>query len=116
MHLLDKRTVLVHGLALTPKANRPPATNVVLHYCLPNIQLFLFSKTLSGEQLSSVSGLHWRSSPITGKGDLLDEIQYVRSKLGTERKLIYKMVTPNAADMLRLEYGSGQFKESGVDP
>ncbi len=115
MHLLDKRTVLVHGLALTPKAisllNQRGASLIAC----PTSNYFLFSKALSGEQFASVQRIALGSdSPITGKGDLLDEIQYVRSKLGLDANSIYKMVTSNAADMLRLEYGSGQLKESGV--
>ena len=47
-------------------------------------------------------------------GDLLDEIRYVRSEVRSDANTIYKMVTSNAAEMLRLEYGAGQITESGV--
>ena len=115
MHLLDSRTVLVHGLALTPKTISLLNQRGAALIACPTSNLFLFSKTLSGEQFASVQRIALGSdSPITGKGDLLDEIQYVRSKLGLDANSIYKMVTSNAADMLRLEYGSGQLKESGV--
>jgi hypothetical protein len=46
-------------------------------------------------------------------GDLLDEIHYVRAT-GLDVNLIYKMVTSNAAEVLRLEYGAGHLTESGV--
>ena len=115
MHLLDKRTVLVHGLALTPKTisllNQRGASLIAC----PTSNFFLFLKTLSRDQFASVQRIALGSdSPITALGDLLDEIHYVRSALGLDTNTIYKMVTSNAAEILRLEYGVGHITESGV--
>jgi cytosine/adenosine deaminase-related metal-dependent hydrolase/ubiquinone/menaquinone biosynthesis C-methylase UbiE len=115
MHLLDERTVVVHGLALTPKTialiNQRGASLVAC----PTSNLFLFSQTLSHDQFLSFQRIALGSdSPITAMGDLLDEIRYVRKEIGLDEHKIYKMVTSNAADMLHLEYGAGQIIESGV--
>jgi cytosine/adenosine deaminase-related metal-dependent hydrolase/ubiquinone/menaquinone biosynthesis C-methylase UbiE len=115
MHLLDERTVLVHGLALTPDAvsliNRRGAAIVAC----PTSNIFLFSQTLSHEQFTTLHKIALGSdSPITAMGDLLDEIHYVRSEVGLHANAIYKMVTSNAAEILRLEHGAGHITESGV--
>ena len=115
MHLLDKRTVLVHGLALTPKTisllNQRGASLIAC----PTSNFFLFLKTLSRDQFASVQRIALGSdSPITALGDLLDEIRYVYREVGLDPNTIYKMVTSNAAEMLRLEWGAGQLAESGV--
>jgi adenine deaminase len=47
-------------------------------------------------------------------GDLLDEIRFVHSEVGLDANTTYKMVTSNATEMLRLEYGAGQIAQSGV--
>jgi cytosine/adenosine deaminase-related metal-dependent hydrolase/ubiquinone/menaquinone biosynthesis C-methylase UbiE len=115
MHLLDKRTVLVHGLALTPKTISLINQREAALIACPTSNFFLFSKTLSRDQLASVQRIALGSdSPITALGDLLDEIHYVRSALGLDANTIYKMVTSNAAEILRLEYGAGHVTESGL--
>ncbi len=114
MHLLDERTVLVHGLALTSKTISLVNQRGVALIACPTSNLFLFARTLSNEHFTSVQRIALGSdSPITAKGDLLDEIRYVRAA-GLDANLIYKMVTSNAAEVLRLEYGAGHLAESGV--
>jgi cytosine/adenosine deaminase-related metal-dependent hydrolase/ubiquinone/menaquinone biosynthesis C-methylase UbiE len=115
MNLLDERTVLVHGLALTPKAISLINQRGAALIACPTSNLFLFSQTLSRDQFASIQRIALGSdSPITAKGDLLDEIHYMHSEIGLDANAIYKMVTSNAAEMLRLEYGAGQVTESGV--
>jgi cytosine/adenosine deaminase-related metal-dependent hydrolase/ubiquinone/menaquinone biosynthesis C-methylase UbiE len=115
MHLLDERTVLVHGLALTPKTISLVNQRGAALIACPTANFFLFSQTLSRDQFASVQQIALGSdSPITAMGDLLDEIHYVRSEVGLDVSTIYKMVTSNAAEMLRLEYGTGRITEAGV--
>ena len=115
MHLLDQRTVLVHGLALTPKTISLVNQHGASLIACPTSNLFLFSRTLSCEQFASVQRIALGSdSPITAIGDLLDEVHYVRSEAGLDPNTIYKMVTSNSAKILRLEYGAGHVTESGV--
>jgi cytosine/adenosine deaminase-related metal-dependent hydrolase/ubiquinone/menaquinone biosynthesis C-methylase UbiE len=115
MHLLDERTVLVHGLALTPKTISVINQRGAALIACPTSNLFLFSQALAYDQFDSVQRIALGSdSPITAMGDLLDEIHYARSEVGLNVNTIYKMVTSNAAEMLRLEYGAGQITKSGV--
>jgi cytosine/adenosine deaminase-related metal-dependent hydrolase/ubiquinone/menaquinone biosynthesis C-methylase UbiE len=115
MHLLGERTVLVHGLALNAKTIsllNKRGTSIV---ACPTSNLFLFSRTLSRDQFNSVRRIALGSdSPLTADGDLLNEIHYLRSELALDPNIIYKMVTSNAAEMLRLNHGEGQLTESGI--
>ena len=115
MHLLDDRTILVHGLALSPKAISLLNQRGSALISCPTSNLFLFSQALSSNQFRSIQRVALGSdSPLTAAGDLLDEIRYVHFEVGLDASAIYKMVTSNAAEMLRLEYGAGYLKESGV--
>jgi len=115
MHLLDERTVLVHGLALTPEAISLLNQRGAALIACPTSNLFLFSRTLSHDQFASVQRIALGSdSPITAAGDLLDEIHYMSTEVGLDSNAIYKMVTSSAAEILDLEFGVGQIKESGV--
>ena len=115
MHLLDKHTVLVHGLALTPETiSLINQRNTALIIC-PLSNLFLFAKTLSRDLLASIKQIALGSdSPITAAGDLLEEIRYIHSAIGLDANSIYKMVTSNSTEILRLEHGAGRITESGV--
>jgi cytosine/adenosine deaminase-related metal-dependent hydrolase/ubiquinone/menaquinone biosynthesis C-methylase UbiE len=115
MHVLDERTVVVHGLSLDSKGIALLNQRGAALIACPTSNLFLFSQTLSHNQFGSIQQIALGSdSPLTAVGDLLDEIRYVRSEVGLDANTIYKMVTSNAAEMLRLEYGEGQVTESGV--
>jgi cytosine/adenosine deaminase-related metal-dependent hydrolase/ubiquinone/menaquinone biosynthesis C-methylase UbiE len=115
MHVLDERTVLIHGLACTPTEisliNRRGASLVVC----PTSNRFLFAKTLSRDLLASVERVALGSdSPITAAGDLLDEIHYLYAEARLSPNKIYSMVTSNAAEMFHLKDGHGRIVESGV--
>ena len=109
MRVLDKRTVLVHGLACTANEisliNRRGASLVVC----PTSNRFLFAKTLSRNLLSSIERVALGSdSPITAAGDLLDETRYLYAEIGLDPNTIYNMVTSNAAEILHLQDGQGR--------
>jgi cytosine/adenosine deaminase-related metal-dependent hydrolase/ubiquinone/menaquinone biosynthesis C-methylase UbiE len=115
MHVLDERTVLVHGLASTAREisliNRRGASLVVC----PTSNCFLFAKTLSRELLASVERIAVGSdSPITASGDLLDEVHYLHAEAGLEPKMIYSMITSSAAEIFHLRDGQGRIAECGV--
>jgi cytosine/adenosine deaminase-related metal-dependent hydrolase/ubiquinone/menaquinone biosynthesis C-methylase UbiE len=115
MHLLDERTVLVHGLACTALEidliNRCHASLVVC----PTSNRYLFAKTLSRDMLTSIERVALGSdSPITADGDLLEEIRYLFTEAGLHENTIYQMVTTNPADIFRLQEGQGRIEESGL--
>jgi cytosine/adenosine deaminase-related metal-dependent hydrolase/ubiquinone/menaquinone biosynthesis C-methylase UbiE len=115
MQVLGDRTVLVHGLALNPKAvallNRRrsalvvcPTSNQFLFHCAPSSTLI---KSLNTVVLGS-------DSPLTSAGDLLDEINFARNEIGLAPNSLYEMVTARSANVLRLRNGEGRLRTGSV--
>jgi cytosine/adenosine deaminase-related metal-dependent hydrolase/ubiquinone/menaquinone biosynthesis C-methylase UbiE len=115
MQVLDERTVLVHGLALNPKSvallNRRrsalivcPTSNQFLFHCAPSSTLI---KSLSTVVLGS-------DSPLTGAGDLLDEISFACNEIGLTTSSVYEMVTAKSAAVLRLRNGEGSLQPGAI--
>jgi cytosine/adenosine deaminase-related metal-dependent hydrolase/ubiquinone/menaquinone biosynthesis C-methylase UbiE len=115
MQVLGDRTVLVHGLALNPKAvallNRRrsalvicPTSNQFLFHCAPSSALI---KSLNTVVLGS-------DSPLTSAGDLLDEINFARNEIGLSPNSLYEMVTARSANVLRLRNGEGRLRTGSV--
>jgi cytosine/adenosine deaminase-related metal-dependent hydrolase/ubiquinone/menaquinone biosynthesis C-methylase UbiE len=115
MQVLGDRTVLVHGLALNPKAvallNRRrsalvicPTSNQFLFHCAPSSTLI---KSLNTVVLGS-------DSPLTSAGDLLDEINFACKEIGLTPDSLYEMVTARSANVLRLRNGEGRIRTGAV--
>jgi cytosine/adenosine deaminase-related metal-dependent hydrolase/ubiquinone/menaquinone biosynthesis C-methylase UbiE len=115
MQVLNDRTVLVHGLALSPKAvallNQRrsavivcPTSNQFLFHCAPSSTLI---KSLNTVVLGS-------DSPLTSAGDLLDEINFARNNIGLTPNSLYEMVTTKSANVLRLRNGEGHLRTSAI--
>ena len=115
MQVLDDRTVLVHGLALNPKAvallNRRRSALVIC----PTSNQFLFHCTPSSTLIKSLNTVVLGSdSPLTSAGDLLDEINFARNEIGVSPNSLYEMVTARSATVLRLRNGEGRIRASAV--
>jgi cytosine/adenosine deaminase-related metal-dependent hydrolase len=111
MQVLDDRTVLVHGLALNPKAvallNRRRTSLIVC----PTSNQFLFHTVPSSTLIKSLSTVVLGSdSPLTSAGDLLDEINFARNEIGLNPSSLYEMVTAKSATVLRLRNGEGHLR------
>jgi len=115
MQILDDRTVLVHGLALSPKSvallNRRrsaviicPTSNQFLFHCAPSSTLI---KSINTVVLGS-------DSPLTAAGDLLDEISFARNEIGLSANSLYEMVASKSANVLRLRNGEGHLKPGSI--
>jgi cytosine/adenosine deaminase-related metal-dependent hydrolase len=115
MQVLDDRTVLVHGLALTPKAvallNRRctaviicPTSNQFLFHCAPSSTLI---KSLNSVVIGS-------DSPLTAAGDLLNEVNFAHNEIGLDANSLYEMVTEKSATVLRLRNGEGYLKPGSI--
>ena len=114
-HALDRRTVLVHGLACTPEAadliNRRHAAVILC----PTSNEFLFGQSPSLALIRFFDTVVLGSdSPLTSAGDLLDEIRFTHSRIGLEAEPAYGMVTNLAADVLRLRQGEGRLWPGSV--
>jgi cytosine/adenosine deaminase-related metal-dependent hydrolase/SAM-dependent methyltransferase len=115
--MLDQRTVLVHGLALTTDGvallNRRDASLV---WC-PSSNRFLFGRTREREEIASVRHLLLGSdSPLTAVGDLLDEVRIAHDEVGVSSGQIYRMLFQDAATTFRLGDGEGTIRPgAGAD-
>lgn len=108
MNVVDERTVLVHGLAMTSDQIE------ILNFCgaslisCPSSNKFLFSRAPSYDQLAKVNRLAIGSdSPLTADGDLLDEISFCQKKLEMHPETIFDLVTTSPGEILRLNRGVG---------
>jgi cytosine/adenosine deaminase-related metal-dependent hydrolase/ubiquinone/menaquinone biosynthesis C-methylase UbiE len=115
MQVLDDRTVLVHGLALNPKAvallNRRRSALVVC----PTSNQFLFHSWPSSTLIKSINTVVLGSdSPLTSAGNLLDEINFAHNQIGIDTSSLYDMVTAKSAGVLRLRNGEGHLRAGSV--
>jgi cytosine/adenosine deaminase-related metal-dependent hydrolase/ubiquinone/menaquinone biosynthesis C-methylase UbiE len=115
MQVLGDRTVLVHGLALNPKAvallNRRRSALVVC----PTSNQFLFHCAPSSTLIKSINTVVLGSdSPLTSAGDLLDEINFAGNEIGLAPNSLYEMVTARTANVLRLRNGEGRLRTGSV--
>ena len=113
--VLDGRTVLVHGLALSAEAvGEMNELGVALVVC-PSSNAFLFGQVPAREVLLGVRKIALGSdSPLTAVGDLLDEVRFVRECTGLEDEALYRMVTTAPAEILRLRRGEGRIVAGGA--
>lgn len=112
--LVDRRTVLIHGVALTaPQQQRVAATGCGLVWC-PASNMRLYGET------APIAALKGRiriglgtDSTISGAPHLLDELRSgAETGLATPDELL-SMVTTDAADLLWLETGRGRLAPAG---
>ena len=113
--MLEERTILVHGLALTPvSASLLSQRGCALVIC-PTSNQFLFHRNHTREILAAVGNVLLGSdSPLTAKGDLLDEVQFAHRSLELSEEEVFAMVTTRAAKALQLENGEGRLVPGGV--
>ena len=115
MGALNHRTVLVHAVALDGRGLRlAQKRGASLIWC-PSSNLFLLGRTLGREVLQSAMTVALGTdSALSGKGDLLDELRLARRLGGLSNRDLYRMVTEQAARLLRLENGEGTLSKGGV--
>jgi cytosine/adenosine deaminase-related metal-dependent hydrolase len=111
--VLNHRTVLVHGLALTEQdADVLRNRGISLIIC-PSSNWFLFGEVPSGQFLQSFSTIALGSdSPLTGCGNLLDEVQFAARHCALSPQRLYSMVTDRPAAILGLRSGEGSIRIS----
>jgi cytosine/adenosine deaminase-related metal-dependent hydrolase/ubiquinone/menaquinone biosynthesis C-methylase UbiE len=108
MRVLDDRTVLVHGLALTTEGisllNRRGAALV---WC-PTSNHFLFGRTHTREFLSRLTNVVLGSdSPLTAAGGLLDEVRFAHFEVGVDPDALYQMLISRPPRIFRLQQAQG---------
>ena len=109
--VLTDRTVLVHGLGLDDAGLALlRSVHASLIWC-PTSNTFLFGRTLTSTTINALTSVALGSdSPLTARGDLLDEIRFAHEILGMNGVSLYRMTTLEAARILRLRNGEGRLE------
>jgi cytosine/adenosine deaminase-related metal-dependent hydrolase len=115
MGLLNKRTVIVHGVALGSRGLRLLRERGASLIACPVSNLFTLSRTLKPSVFSSgVPIALGTDSALTATGDLLDALRAARAVWKLSAAKLYRMVTEDAARVLRLRDGRGEIQEGGA--
>jgi cytosine/adenosine deaminase-related metal-dependent hydrolase len=105
---LDEETIVIHGLALGTEGHallRDAGAGLI--WC-PSSNMFLFGRTLSTKEIRTVQRVAIGSdSPLTARGDLLDEVRFAREISELSAKELYLCATMRPAELLRLKNGEG---------
>ena len=105
---LDEETIIIHGLSLGKKGRELLCVaGAGLIWC-PSSNMFLFGRTLRSEEIRSLPRMAIGSdSPLTAKGDLLDELRFARENSDLSTEELYNSVTAKPSELLRLKNGEG---------
>ncbi len=115
MGLLDRRTVIVHGVAIDSRGLKLLRKRGASLIACPVSNLFTLSRTLKRSVFSSgVPVALGTDSALTATGDLLDALRAARGVWNLSATRIYRMVMEDAARVLRLRDGEGQIRVGGV--
>ncbi len=112
---LDRRTVLVHAVALgTAGLQLARKRGASIVWC-PSSNHFILGKTLSGAaHRSGVPIALGTDSALSGAGDLLDELRFANRICRVPASRLYDMVTRNPAQIMKLRCGEGTLAPGGV--
>ena len=112
---LDDRVVVVHGVALDARGFRLLKERGAGLIACPVSNLFTLGQTLKRSAFSSCVRIALGTdSALTATGDLLDALRAARGLWGLSPSRLYRMVTSDAAELLRLRDGQGEVRVGGV--
>lgn len=113
--VLSERTVLVHAVALDKAgAKLVKRRGASLVWC-PSSNQFLFGTTIGRDVLGNgVPVALGTDSPLTAAGDLMDELHAANKLRRVSAADLFRMVTSDAAHVLRLGHGAGTVVEGGA--
>jgi cytosine/adenosine deaminase-related metal-dependent hydrolase len=115
LELLDRSTVLVHGLGIDQEGVELMRDREASLIVCPSSNYFLFRTLPDISLLSRIEKIALGSdSPLTAEGDLLDETRFAMRFCSVSALAAYYMVTTGPAAILHLEDGEGFIKESGM--
>jgi cytosine/adenosine deaminase-related metal-dependent hydrolase len=115
MGLLQKRTVIVHGVALGSRGLQLMRKRGASLIACPVSNLFTLSRTLKRSVFSiGVPIALGTDSALTATGDVLDALRAGRAIWKLSDARLYRMVTEDAARILRLRNGRGHIREGGT--
>jgi len=112
--VLDRSTVLVHGLALDEAGVALMRERQASLIVCPSSNQFLFGRMPDMELLGTIQNVAMGTdSPLTAAGDLLEEIRFAIESCGIAPDQAYRMTTKTPGTILRLEDGAGVLGISG---
>ena len=115
MGALDQRTVLVHPVALDGDSLALVERSGASIIWCPSSSLFTLGKALPGRILdSNIPMALGTDSAITTEGSVLDELAVASRLTGLSNELLYRLVTEQAARVLRLKDGEGTLRQGGT--
>jgi cytosine/adenosine deaminase-related metal-dependent hydrolase/SAM-dependent methyltransferase len=108
---LDADTVIIHGLGIGDAGRAlMRSTGSGLIWC-PSSNLFLFGRTTTPDEIRQFGRVALGSdSPLTARGDLLDEVRCAHQLLQTPPAELYSYITRQPADLLGLKNGEGTLR------
>ena len=113
--LLKADTVLIHGLAIEDEGAallRERRTSVIV---CPSSNHFLFAALPDMNRFDGIAQMSLgNDSPLTAKGDLLDEIRFAMNFCHVSADRVYRMVTEFPAKLLRLKNKEGTIQVAGA--
>jgi cytosine/adenosine deaminase-related metal-dependent hydrolase len=115
MGLLGPSTVMVHGVAIDSRGLELARKRGASLIACPVSNLFTLGRTLKRSVFSTgVPVALGTDSALTATGDLLDALRAARGIWKLSAAKLYRMVTEDAADILRLREGQGRIRVGGV--
>ncbi len=110
-----KGAVLVHGVGIDADGLRLLRKRGTALIVCPVSNLFTLGRTLKrGAFSSGVRIALGTDSAITARGDVLDALRFARKDCRISPPRLYRMVTDEAAAVLRLSRGEGTLQQGGV--
>jgi cytosine/adenosine deaminase-related metal-dependent hydrolase len=109
---LGSRTVIVHGVALDRRGWRLLRERGAAVIACPVSNLFTLRRTIDRAAFRAGARIALGTdSALTAPGDLLDAIRAAREVWGLRANALYRMVTTDAAAVLRIGDGRGEIRE-----
>jgi cytosine/adenosine deaminase-related metal-dependent hydrolase len=115
MGLLDERVAIVHGVALDRAGWNLLRRRKASVITCPVSNLYTLRRTL--ERSAFEKGVRialGTDSAITAPGDILDALRAAREVWKLSAARLYRMVTGDAAAILRMQDGRGEIRQGGV--
>jgi cytosine/adenosine deaminase-related metal-dependent hydrolase len=114
MRLLDERTAIVHGVALDRRGWRLLKKWRASLIACPVSNLFTLRRTLDRSVFrKGVRIALGTDSAMTAPGDILDALRAARDVWKLSAACLYRMVTSDAAAILRFNDGRGEIRDGG---
>lgn len=115
MGVLGSRTVLVHGVALGRRELELARQRAAAVVWCPSSNAFILGRTLKAAVFTSgIRVALGTDSALSRHGCLLDELRLARMAFRLPISRLYRMVTRDAAEIMRLRMGEGDLSQGAI--